>query len=64
MLIAWKVVEGKVKVRKGVKAPWLELEVENKDGKRVKLVAKVVESFFSDTWEGKDDPLETSGGKA
>lgn len=39
-------------VRKGVKAPWLELiTTDRKTGKVIRFVAKPVDSFLSEQWE-------------
>lgn len=48
---AFQKTKGEVFVRQGVKPPWYELEVRTKDGKVVKLIAKVVDKFLSDEWE-------------
>ena len=47
----WMEVKGKIEVRKGARAPWLELRVTGlKDGAEVtkKLIAKTVDEFISE----------------
>lgn len=44
----WKAVQGQVRVRRGTRAPWLEIVVTKKNGKKVKLIAKTVDSFHSE----------------
>jgi hypothetical protein len=41
-------VKGKVEVRSGSRAPWIELQVTREDGKVLKYVMKKVDSFYSE----------------
>ena len=54
-LNAWKVIGGEVKIRKGAKAPWMELTVTGKRGGKpvvVKMIAKEVDEFISERAQG------------
>lgn len=47
----WRKVKGPVKVRRAVRAPWLEFVIEGRNGKPVKVIGKVVDEFISESWD-------------
>lgn len=55
-IASWKRFNGKLEVRNGTRAGWIEMVFTKKDGTQVKAVAKKVGKFYSETQQatGKD----------
>lgn len=46
-------VRGKMRARKGTKAPWIEIMVEKPGGEITRLIARKVDTFWSERQEQK-----------